>query len=88
MAGWNSKLVGCVCAMCITSILCLQVKSGTIFDNVLVTDDVDYAKQVAEETWAVTKKGEKEMKDKVSDVLCPSHGFIFGSKKGGTHHLL
>ena len=45
------------------------MKSGTIFDNILVTDDVDYAKQVAEDTWAVTKKGEKEMKDKVSYLL-------------------
>ncbi|RHN69968.1 hypothetical protein MtrunA17_Chr3g0130491 [Medicago truncatula] len=29
-----------------------QVKSGTLFDNVVITDDPEYAKQVAEETWA------------------------------------
>jgi len=40
-----------------------QVKSGTIFDNVLVTDDAEYAKKVGEETWAVTKEGEKKMKE-------------------------
>jgi len=40
-----------------------QVKSGTIFDNILITDDEDHAKQVGEETWAVTKAGEKKMKD-------------------------
>lgn len=25
-----------------------QVKAGTIFDNILITDDVDYAKKIAE----------------------------------------
>lgn len=33
----------------------LQVKSGTLFDNVLITDDPEYAKQLAEETWAKQK---------------------------------
>merc|ERR1712240_836044 len=28
-----------------------QVKSGTIFDNVLITDDADYAEKVGKETW-------------------------------------
>lgn len=32
-----------------------QVKSGTLFDNVLITDDPEYAKQLAEETWAKHK---------------------------------
>jgi calreticulin len=40
-----------------------QVKSGTIFDNVLVTDDVEYAKKVAETVWKETAEGEKKMKD-------------------------
>ena len=43
----------------------LQVKSGTIFDNFLVTDDEEYAKQMASDTWGVTKDAEKKMKDKV-----------------------
>lgn len=43
----------------------VQVKSGTIFDNVLVTDDEDLASQFAEETFSVTKDGEKKMKEKV-----------------------
>merc|ERR1711884_292183 len=33
-----------------------QVKSGTIFDNILITDDV-------EEAWGQTKDAEKKMKD-------------------------
>merc|ERR1711981_901738 len=40
-----------------------QVKSGTIFDNVLITDDVEEAKRVGEETWGQTKEPEKKMKD-------------------------
>jgi len=40
-----------------------QVKSGTIFDNVLITDDPAEAKKIGEETWGVTKDAEKKMKD-------------------------
>lgn len=40
-----------------------QVKSGTIFDNVLITDDVAYAEQFAKDTWGASKDGEKKMKD-------------------------
>jgi len=40
-----------------------QVKSGTIFDNLLVTDDPEYAKTFAEETWGKTKEPEKKMKE-------------------------
>lgn len=31
------------------------MKSGTLFDNVLITDDPEYAKKVAEETWGKQK---------------------------------
>lgn len=31
-----------------------QVKSGTIFDNVLITDDPEYAKKVGEDVWRPT----------------------------------
>jgi calreticulin len=44
-----------------------QVKSGSIFDNILVTDDVDYAKQFAEDTWGKSKVAEKEMFDKLEE---------------------
>merc|ERR1712106_1128462 len=40
-----------------------QVKSGTIFDNVLITDDVAEAKKIGGETWGATKDPEKAMKD-------------------------
>ncbi|OAY80226.1 Calreticulin [Ananas comosus] len=58
-----------------------QVKSGTLFDNFLITDDPEYAKKFAEETWgkhkdaekaafdeAEKKKDEEESKDADSDV--------------------
>jgi len=41
-----------------------QVKSGTIFDNILITSDVKVAEKQADELWKVTKDGEKKMKDK------------------------
>ena len=31
------------------------MKSGTLFDNVLICDDPEYAKQLVEETWAKYK---------------------------------
>merc|ERR1719312_624023 len=40
-----------------------QVKSGTIFDNIMITDDPAEAKKAGEELWAVTKDAEKKMKD-------------------------
>merc|ERR1711910_53295 len=40
-----------------------QVKSGTIFDNLIITDDPAAAKKAGEELWAVTKEEEKKMKD-------------------------
>jgi len=45
-------------------VCCLQqVKSGSIFDNVLVTDDEKYAEDVGEKTWGASKDGEKKMKE-------------------------
>jgi len=41
-----------------------QVKSGTIFDNIIVTDSVEEAEQFAKETFEKTKDAEKKMKDK------------------------
>merc|ERR1712012_1300714 len=40
-----------------------QVKSGTIFDNIMITDDPAEAKKAGDELWAVTKDAEKKMKD-------------------------
>ena len=40
-----------------------QVKSGTIFDNILLADSVDEAKAFYDETNGKTKAGEKKMKE-------------------------
>ncbi|XP_023643750.1 calreticulin-1 [Capsella rubella] len=42
-----------------------QVKSGSLFDNVLVSDDIEYAKKLAEETWGKHKDAEKAAFDEV-----------------------
>jgi calreticulin len=44
-----------------------QVKAGTIFDNILVTDDVDTAKKFAEDTWGKNKEAEKKAKEKIDE---------------------
>ncbi|XP_029105142.1 calreticulin-like [Scleropages formosus] len=40
-----------------------QVKSGTIFDNFLITDDEKLAADFGAETWGATKEPEKKMKE-------------------------
>merc|ERR1719265_2128843 len=44
-----------------------QVKSGTIFDNILLTDDVEYAKAHGEKTWKAGKDAEKAAKEKADE---------------------
>ncbi|XP_016975652.1 calreticulin [Drosophila rhopaloa] len=44
-----------------------QVKSGTIFDNVLITDDVELAAKIAGEV-KTTQAGEKKMKEAQDEV--------------------
>merc|ERR1719311_231447 len=39
------------------------VNNGTIFDNILVTDDLEYAKAQGEKLWRPTADGEKEKKE-------------------------
>lgn len=49
--------------ICIVGLDLWQVKSGTIFDNFLITDDIEEAKRIGEETWGATKDAAKKMKD-------------------------
>jgi len=44
-----------------------QVKSGTIFDNIIITDSLDEAKAFMEETYTKSKDAEKEMFDKAEE---------------------
>ncbi|CAL8307478.1 unnamed protein product [Lota lota] len=45
-----------------------QVKSGTIFDNFLIADDVKEAEEFGVETWGKTKEPEKKMKDEQEEA--------------------
>jgi len=45
-----------------------QVKSGTIFDNILITDDVAEAEAFTKETFDITKEAEKAMKKEQDDA--------------------
>lgn len=51
----------------------LQVKAGSIFDNIIVTDDFAAARKFAEDTWGKLKEGEKKMFDEVSAVSVEEH---------------
>jgi calreticulin len=42
-----------------------QVKAGSIFDNIIVTDDVAEAEKFLEETWGANHEAEKEMFDEI-----------------------
>lgn len=44
-----------------------QVKSGTIFDNILLTNDEKLAEEVGKETWGKTKEPEEKMKSKIDE---------------------
>jgi len=45
-----------------------QVKSGTIFDDIIVTDSLTEAQKFAEETYFRKKDGEKNMEEKVKEA--------------------
>lgn len=44
-----------------------QVKSGSIFDNILVADSFEDAEKFAADTWGKTKDAEKKMHDEVGE---------------------
>ncbi|XP_037947085.1 calreticulin [Teleopsis dalmanni] len=52
--------------ICIAGFDLWQVKSGTIFDNVLITDDVDAATKIASSVKS-TQTGEKKMKEAMDE---------------------
>ncbi|PWZ14090.1 Calreticulin [Zea mays] len=37
-----------------------QVKAGSVFNNILICDDPEYARKVVEETWGANREAEKE----------------------------
>lgn len=59
----EAKTIGKFDEVCKLGFDLWQVKAGTIFDNLMITDDPEAAKKAGEELWAVTKDAEKKMKD-------------------------
>ena len=51
------------------------VNNGTIFDNILVTDDIEYAKAQGEKLWRPTSKAEKDIKEKWDKENKPEDDF-------------
>ncbi|KAI0244826.1 hypothetical protein L0F63_001493 [Massospora cicadina] len=45
-----------------------QVKSGTIFDNILVTDDAEYAKQFSKDHFNKYKEAEEKAKKEMDEA--------------------
>lgn len=45
-----------------------QVKSGTIFDNIIITDDIAEAESFMAETWGKNKDAEKKMLDDIEEA--------------------
>ncbi|KAL5983566.1 hypothetical protein ACLOJK_017654 [Asimina triloba] len=46
-----------------------KVIAGTLFDNVLICDDPEYAKKFAEETWGKNKDAEKKAFEEIEEKL-------------------
>lgn len=46
-----------------------QVKAGSVYDNILVCDDPDYAKQFAEETWGQNREAERESFEEAQKII-------------------
>merc|ERR1719229_507965 len=44
-----------------------QVKSGTVFDNIIITDNLEEAKAFMDETYGKSKDAEKAMFDKAEE---------------------
>merc|ERR1712203_532503 len=59
----EAKTIGKFDEVCKLGFDLWQVNSGTIFDNIMITDDPEAAKKAGEDLWAVTKDAEKKMKD-------------------------
>lgn len=57
-----------------------QVKSGSIFDNIMLTHDLEEALQFAKDTWGKSIEGEKAMKEK-QDVRAPLYFSLCGTTR-------
>jgi hypothetical protein len=61
-----------------------QVLSGTLFDDIIITDSMEEANAFAKETFYKKKDAEKAMFEKVRDVPCPWSARPAGAGGGGS----
>lgn len=55
----------------------VQVKSGTIFDNIIVTDSIDEAKAHAKETFEPLRDAEKKQKEAADEEERKKFEYVF-----------
>lgn len=55
--------------ICAVGIDVFQGQAGSIFDNILITDDMDYAEKHSWENWGSLRDGEKKMRKKMLEEV-------------------
>ncbi|KAG0470247.1 hypothetical protein HPP92_016343 [Vanilla planifolia] len=57
-----------------------QVRAGSLFDNILICDDAEYARKVADETLGVYKEAEKTAFEKAQKILQDEENKLYGKR--------
>jgi len=55
----------------------MQVKAGSVFDNILICDDPEYARNVVEETWGANREVIADENYQIEPVFSWEHYLIF-----------
>jgi len=57
----------------------MQVKAGSVFDNILICDDPEYARNVVEETWGANREVIADENYQIEPGFSWEHSLIFFS---------
>jgi len=55
----------------------MQVKAGSVFDNILICDDPEYARKVVEETWGANREVIADENYQIEPGFSCEHSLIF-----------
>ena len=55
----------------------MQVKAGSVFDNILICDDPEYARKVVEETWGANREVIADENYQIEPGVSWEHYLIF-----------
>jgi hypothetical protein len=55
----------------------MQVKAGSVFDNILICDDPEYARKVVEETWGANREVIADQNYQIEPGFSWEHYLIF-----------